>query len=85
MHKIMLKKYFVEIENCETNAHHVFVINSMMNEDELKNQIEKMYKNNYVDDFIVNVKNYNYLIKIIIDTLKLKNDCVAKNVFFSFF
>lgn len=81
----MLKKYFVEIENCELNTHHIFVINSMMNENELKNQIEKMYKNNYIDDFIVNVKKYNYLTKIIIDTLKLKNDCVAKNVFFSFF
>ena len=56
-----------------------------MNENELKNQIEKMYKNNYIDDFIVNVKKYNYLTKIIIDTLKLKNDCVAKNTFFSFF
>ena len=69
------KKYFIEIET-NNNENIICVVKSLLNENELKNQLMKMY--NTINVFI---DKYDYNCKNIIDVLKLKNQCVAKNVF----
>lgn len=70
-----MKKYFIEIET-NNNENIICVVKSLLNENELKNQLMKMYNtiNVFIDEYDYNCKN-------IIDVLKLKNQCVAKNVF----
>lgn len=71
----MLKKYFIEIET-NNNENIICVVKSLLNKNELKNQLMKMYNtiNVFIDEYDYNCKN-------IIDVLKLKNQCVSKNVF----
>lgn len=69
------KKYFIEIET-NNNENIICVVKSLLNENELKNQLMKMY--NTINVF---VDKYDYNYKNIIDVLKIKNQCVAKNVF----
>lgn len=69
------KKYFIEIET-NNNENIICVVKSLLNENELKIQLMKMY--NTINVFI---DKYDYNCKNIIDVLNLKNQCVAKNVF----
>lgn len=70
-----MKKYFIEIET-NNNENIICVVKSLLNENELKIQLMKMY--NTINVFI---NKYDYNCKNIIDVLNLKNECVAKNVF----
>lgn len=58
----MLNKYYVSIE--QNNDVNVFVIKSLLNEQQLQQQLQHMYKNAHIF-----IERYNYECKNIIDLL----------------
>ena len=75
-----IKKYYISIET-NNNENIIFVVKSLLNENELKTQIAKMYKNalySFVHEF-----DFEFL--QLINILKMQNMCVANNVFMNKF
>lgn len=62
LHEYMLNKYYVSIE--QNNDVNVYVTKSLLNEQQLQQQLQRIYKNANVF-----VERYNYECKNIIDLL----------------
>lgn len=73
----MLNKYYVSIENKTTNDIVIYVFNTLLNEQQLQQQLHNMYNDNYV----IHIERYNYMHDIMInDVMNICNICVARNV-----
>lgn len=77
MSNVMMNKYYVSIENKTTNDIVIYVFDTLLNEQQLQQQLHNIYNDNYN----ICVERYNLTYKIMInDIMKLQNICVAHNV-----
>lgn len=70
---IMLNKYYVTIE--QNNDINIYVILSLMNEQQLQQQLQQIY-----NDAFVFVEHYNCERVEFLKLMQLNNICVARNI-----